>query len=83
MNKEMKPLDLRLSETLTHNLIRISDLVGHQSLALQIMSKVGKDVAPRWRMAFIKMIFNSDQGKILDLSGETLFFKTLFFQDYL
>ena len=63
MSSEMKPLDLRMSETLTHNLIRISDLIEPQSHALEIMALIMKDVAPKWRMAFLRKIFSSEKAK--------------------
>ncbi len=65
MSSEMKPLDLRLSETLMHNLIRISDLVELQSLAVKIMSMVGKEVAPKWRLSLLRKLFQSGQASLV------------------
>ena len=60
LSSEIKALDLRLSDTLLHNLIKIGDLVAPQSDALRIMSMVMKDVSPKWRMMFIRKLFQAE-----------------------
>ena len=62
LSSEMKALDLRLSETLTHNLIRIGDLVEPQGVAFRIMSMIMKDIAPKWRMNFNRKLFHANKG---------------------
>lgn len=52
--------DLRLSETLKHNLIRIGELIMPQNLAMNVMSKIMKDIAPKWRCSVVKKLFNYD-----------------------
>ena len=45
-----------------HNLIKIGDLVTPQSDAVQIMSMVMKDISPKWRMMFVRKLFQA--GKV-------------------
>ena len=65
LSSEIKALDLRLSDTLLHNLIKIGDLVAPQSDALRIMSMVMKDVSPKWRMMFIRKLFQAENGHLV------------------
>ena len=65
LSSEIKALDLRLSDTLLHNLIKIGDLVAPQSDALRIMSMVMKDVSPKWRMMFIRKLFQAENAHLV------------------
>ena len=65
LSSEIKALDLRLSDTLLHNLIKIGDLVAPQSEALRIMSMVMKDVSPKWRMMFIRKLFQAENAHLV------------------
>lgn len=57
MASEVKLADLRLSETLMHNLIKVSGQCQPQNEALWLMASIMKDVAPKWRLSVVRKIF--------------------------
>ena len=48
-----------------HNLIKIGDLVTPQSDAVQIMSMVMKDISPKWRMMFVRKLFQAGKAHLV------------------
>ena len=58
LGTESKPKDLLLSQTLTHNLIRISERIPKNVKSFYILSLIMKDVAPIWRKFVLRKSFS-------------------------
>ena len=57
MGTEVKPLDLRLrSETLWHNLSKAK--VEMTDASLKILTRMVKDIAPKWRLTILRKVSN-------------------------
>ena len=61
MGTEVKPLDLRLrSETLWHNLSKTN--VEMTEASLKILTRMVKDIAPKWRLTTLRKVTKSFQS---------------------
>ena len=74
VNGAVKPFDLRISETLIFNLIKVSDVVPRSKKSLSILSSLMKEVAPKWRLYVLRNAITESEIDVLSLLESLHFF---------
>ena len=74
MNGAMKPYDLRISETLVFNLIKVSDVVPRSKKSLSILSSLMKEVAPKWRLYVLRKAIEESEIDVTSVLESMPFF---------